>query len=755
MEKLNFPILYYQWKKKSLLGILVILNQGAVEKDLKSLKNTFSGYLQGLYKKLDAYPPAEIIQPKLKILKVSIRPVYREKTGSYPLQKLMKVPVPLVYGATKKGYFECFLPTLDEEFYYYEARQLDAMAKHFATNLLNEKNPEELYRLMTHPEPKLDCVTLKVHEKIEVDWNPFLFRSPRSELDQLAEKFPYPKVVQKKMSVFPEAAWEREGKVADVMEKIVNQRANILLVGNHGVGKSAVLRQAIKKITSQLKKQNLPYSFWRIQPQRITARAKYLGEWQDSVELLVEDLETANGVLWVVDIIQLLQTGGAGPEDSVAAFMLSFIQQGKLQLMGEATPQELESMRRLLPGFAESFQLVPLEELREKKIRTILQKFADFSKQNLKIAIEQDALSLAYRLLLRHYPYESFPGKGVKFFGQCVSEAQLNNSKKVDKQDVISHFVKQTGLPELFLRDDILLDKEELQNHFDTRIIGQPNAVEKLCSIVKIYKAGLNNPHKPISTLLFAGPTGVGKTASAKALADYFFGKGQKRAPLVRIDMSEFQHPHQISRFIGFGKETGQLVKEIRERPFAVLLLDEIEKADPSIFDALLTVLDEGMLVDAFGRITNFRNTIIILTTNLGASNRKSIGYKNTSGEETVFLSAISKYFRPEFVNRIDGIVLFNSLRQEDVRAIAKKELNELKKREGLVAKGLQALFTKKVVEHLSTCGFNERYGARPLQRAIEDEIVKPLAAWILKHPDVENCKLTVDFEGKINVTRK
>ena len=252
--------------------------------------------------------------------------------------------------------------------------------------------------------------------------------------------------------------------------------------------------------------------------------------------------------------------------------------------------------------------------------------------------------------------------------------------------------------------------------------------------------------------MLFSGPTGVGKTASAKALASYFFGKGQKRSPLIRIDMSEFQHPGMLSRFIGAGNEVGKLVQEIRERPFSVLLLDEVEKADPTIFDALLTVLDEGVLVDNFGRTTNFRNTIIIMTSNLGASNRRSIGFG--SSDSPKYDSAIRNFFRPEFVNRIDHIVIFNSLTSKDIEKITLKELEELKQREGFTKRGFQLEFTTAVAAHLSKVGFDERYGARPLQRAIEREIVSPLAQWILANPKVENCKLKVDFqEGELKIS--
>ena len=484
--------------------------------------------------------------------------------------------------------------------------------------------------------------------------------------------------------------------------------------------------------------------------QRITATSKYLGEWQETVEALIEDLLAANGILWVEDIIRLLQTGGQGAEDSVAAFMTSFLHQGKLQMVGEVTPQELDSLRRLLPGFAENFQMVIIEELPEAKIHNIIKQFSDYSGKNLKVEIKEEAQNLTFRLLLRYYPYTSFPGKAIKFLAQCVSQANLNKNNVIGKKEIIENFVQQTGLPELFLKDEILLNTKELQQHFASNIKGQPHAIDQLCSIVKVYKAGLNNPYKPISTLLFAGPTGVGKTASAKTLADYFFGKGQKRSPLIRIDMSEFQHPSQLGRFIGQGNEVGQLVKDIRERPFAVLLLDEVEKADPSIFDALLTLLDEGMLVDNFGRITNFRNTIIIMTTNLGASRRKSLGFVNTTSDESNYLSAVSKHFRPEFVNRIDRIVLFNSLTQASIEQITLKELQDLKNREGFTKKRLRLHFTKNLIRHISKVGFNERYGARPLQQAIEKNIVKPMANWILENSTIENKKISIDYQKEI-----
>ncbi|MFT5166327.1 MAG: ATP-dependent Clp protease ATP-binding subunit ClpC [Saprospiraceae bacterium] len=754
MKNINYPLLYYKIGQEAVLGILVGTPYQVVEKDLAAVRKLMTDYLQKDYKKYDYIPYSNIEEPRLKTIEVKIRPTYRNKKGAFPLPDLVKVNMPVVFGETGNGDYEAHLPLFQESFYFYDARQLRSLVNHFTTGLLNNLSPDQLYRHMMYKKPALDIITLKVNFERDLKRGFGMWEPNYERLNQLSVQYPFSKSLRKNISAFPEAAWELDDKIAEVIDKLFKLRTNLLIVGNHGVGKSAVLTQAIKKITSQTKKLKFQITFWQIMAQRITATAKYFGEWQETCEELIGELSQANGILWVVDVIRLLQIGGKGAEDSVAAFMLSFLQQGKLQIVGEVTEQELESIQRLLPGFAENFQLVKIEELPEKKVQSVLNKFADYARMNLKINIDQDGLSLAYRLLDRYFPYENFPGKAVKFLGRCVGEAQINEVTEVTKQDIIRTFIDQTGLPELFLRDEMLLDQKELRQYFDARIIGQPKALDRLCNIVKIFKAGLNNPAKPISTLIFAGPTGVGKTASAKAISDYFFGKGQKGSPLIRIDMSEFQHPGQISRFIGAGREVGKLVQEIREKPFAVLLLDEVEKAAPSIFDALLTLLDEGILVDAFGRVTNFRNCIIIMTTNLGASNRQSIGFKNTEDEEASYLSAIGRFFRPEFVNRIDGIVMFNSLNKNDIYKITAKELRELKQREGFIKRGLSLQFSQKIHDYLADIGFDERFGARPLQRAIEQTIVNPMATWLLENPEVKDTKLLIDYDSGVIVTK-
>lgn len=750
IQKIAYPLLYFQLAEDAVLGVLPGTDYQVVEPDLRRVKKALTEYLTKQYKKTADYPTTDLTNTRQRMVKIRITPAMRIHGKAYQLSSQIEIPVLAITGDSDLGHKECTLPFLDESFIYYENQDLNNLIRSFANNILHSFSPEELSQMAQLPQPGLDEIELKVKMDREPAWKPFFEVKENEVIGQLAEAYP-PKRSARARTSFPEAAWEMEESVNQVIDKLIFQRANLLIIGKAGVGKSAVLGQAIRKYHSQTKGQENRLTFWRIIAQRITASTKYLGEWQEKVELLIRELKWNHGVLWVEDIMQLISTGGYSAEDSVAAFLQSYLRQGDLQLAGELTPEQLDRLRTLLPGFAELFQIVEIPEMGEQTVHRILEKFGVFIQQTKDIQITTEARQLAFRMLKRYYPYEQFPGKGIKFLGHCVNEAQIKGEKTIEKEAIIGHFTRQTGLPEVFLRDDMLLDQQELSDYFSSRIIGQQEAVEKLCSIVKIYKAGLNNPKKPITTLLFAGPTGVGKTASAKALADYFFGKGQRKSPLVRIDMSEFQMPGQLTRLIGDRHHVGQIVREIRERPFAVLLLDEVEKAHPSVYDALLTVLDEGILVDAFGRMTDFRNTIIILTTNLGTQSQKSIGYGESSSSDSRFLAAIEKHFRPEFVNRLDHLVLFNALGKENIRKIAAKELKELETREGVAKYGIRLRYSDRLIDYLSDVGFDERYGARPLQRALEDHIVHPLSRWLLKNFSEEPRTLELDFvEGKL-----
>lgn len=738
MQTINYPLLYYPLREGLLLCQLLGTGISTVGTDLEVLKKALRQQLQRQYKKKNEYPQFNMRSPRLRMADFELPLFYQEGSQTYPLSEKLKLSLPAVYGSLQNGHYICYLPTFDRSFVYYEEQQFETLLQHTGFRLLNNLSPEEVYALMRHPLPSMDVVKLRVNpERQDMGWS--WRQEPELEtLKRLTEPYPALKGVRRQRSSLPEAVWERELEINQLMDQIIGSGANVLVTGRSGAGKSAVLRQAIKR----LKKQAPDYTFWRLLPERITDSAKYLGEWQEYCEALVEELNQANGILWVDNIVELLRIGGEGPRDSVAAFLLSFLNQGQLQMVGEASPQELENLRRLLPGFVDVFQVLPLEELSPARAGAVLQKMAAYTRQNLKINISQEALDLSYRLLLRHYPYESFPGKGVKFLGRCINEAQNLGEAAIGLPEVIRNFIAQTGLPELFLRDELPLDHEAMAAFFQSRIIGQPDALRVFAQLITVYKAELQDPEKPIASLLFTGPTGVGKTASANALADYFFGQGQQKPPLIRIDMSEFQYPWQVAQLIG----DGPLIRGVRERPFSVILFDEIEKASPAVFDALLGLLDEGVLVDGYGRETYFRNTIVIMTSNLGASNRSVLGFGKGQPEAEAYRSAVERHFRPEFVNRIDDIVVFRPLSSADIRLITEKELKELKAREGFVRKGIEVSFSEELIEQLAAIGFDERYGARPLQRAIQDHVAMPVSEWMLKQPELGPCRLLLDM---------
>lgn len=744
METCTYPLLYWPIADGFLLGIVIGTGHSFVEANLKKLQTALARQLQ------QNLEEPRITGAQLKLISVTFRPVYRIPGRVYPSPSAIQVVTPAVYGKNQAGFFECFLPLLDESFYYYKQEQMDVLAENFVRDAIRQYTPEDVVRLLLPATPQLSEIQLKPSRLKRRKDRSLEDTADSGQLAKVADRYPRLRGEQKKMAVIPEVAWEQGEKVRAIAGMITVERANVLLVGEHGVGKTAILQQVAREIQrTDLKPADaFRPAFWRTSSQRIIAGCRYLGEWQLLCDELARELRGKKDVLWILDFIDMLKTGGGGPEDSMAAYFAADLRLGQLQVIAEATPRELDAARRLLPGFVEHFRTVFIEEMNRRTVLKVMTHFQSYAARHLEVEIENDALNQSYRLLERFVRQEKFPGKALAFLARCLNDALIHDRKAIDRRAVVDAFSEQTGMPELFLRDDLLLNKSAMDAWFARRIIGQEEALATMSTVVKIFKTGLSNPGKPISTLIFAGPTGVGKTASARALAQYFFGHGQKLDPLIRLDMSEFQHPSQVSRLIGApdGSDPGRLVREVRERPFCVLLLDEIEKAHPAIFDVLLTVLDEGILADVYGRITDFRNAIIIMTSNLGAAARSSIGF---SGKDEInYRAAISSFFRPEFCNRVDEIVVFHPLREIDIAAITRKELSEMAGREGFAERGLQLEFSEELIVFLSREGFHARYGARPLQRTIERHVVGALARHLLRNPALSHCRLQLDFDG-------
>ncbi|MEI6660432.1 MAG: AAA family ATPase, partial [bacterium] len=324
---------------------------------------------------------------------------------------------------------------------------------------------------------------------------------------------------------------------------------------------------------------------------------------------------------------------------------------------------------------------------------------------------------------------------------------KLQKSRRILKEEITSEDIAEvvsrwTGVPLVKMLEEEREKLIHMEDELRTRVVGQDEAIKKICDVVRRNRAGISDPNKPIGSFIFLGPTGVGKTELTKALAQFIFNDDKA---LVRVDMSEYMERHSVSKLIGSPpgyvgyEEAGNLTEAVRHRPYSVILFDEIEKAHPEVFNVLLQVLDEGRLTDAKGRVVNFKNTIIILTSNIGShliEKMESLGFtNNTEKEEYVqtkdkVLASLKDYFRPEFLNRLDDIIVFDILSLEVIKHIVDIKIQVIKER--LVSKGIDLEVSSDALEYLAREGYNPHYGARPLARLIQNKILNPVASFML-----------------------
>ena len=307
--------------------------------------------------------------------------------------------------------------------------------------------------------------------------------------------------------------------------------------------------------------------------------------------------------------------------------------------------------------------------------------------------------------------------------------------EEVDEEDIAEIVAKWTGIPVSRLMEGEMAKLVRLEDHLHQRVVGQDEPVQAVANAIRRSRAGLSDPHRPIGSFLFLGPTGVGKTELARALAEFLFD--DERA-MVRIDMSEYMEKHNVSRLVGAPpgyigyEEGGQLTEAVRRRPYAVILLDEIEKAHPDVFNVLLQLMDDGRLTDNQGRTVDFTNTVIIMTSNLGSG-----------GSEEQVLAAVRHAFRPEFVNRIDEIVVFHRLSPEHIREIVEIQVRQLAARLG--SRGLALELTEPALAHVANVGYDPDFGARPLKRVLQREVADPIALELLKGTYQSGDTIVVD----------
>ncbi len=678
-------------------------------------------------------------------LKVTARPEYTEGKRVFPCAETLVLRLPAVLARDRGGLGICTLPALGLRFEYTIASGWKSLAQHFATQQLRGLTPAALIRFAAPGKATLH--TLPIRSATGSRRRDASAAPVPAALSAVAEPLPGVGPAARRQAT----AWERGDLVEDLMARLTQEKSSVLLVGEPGVGKTTILADAARRLARSADEEEIRLPrFWRSSAARLIAGMQYLGQWEARCEAVVAALGEIPGVLCVENLLDLVRIGGTGARDSVGAFLVPYLQRGELRLVAEASPAELDACRRLLPELAEACEVLRVPAFEATAAQRLLERFCDHATRDLKLEIAPDVAAMVRRLFRRFQPYESFPGRATRFLRELLARRARAAEKRVSVSDVMAEFSAQTGLPEWLLRDDCVVSENEVVAHLESCVLGQPAACRAAAQIVTRFKSGLNDPTRPLAVQLFCGPTGVGKTALARALAGYLFGADPKGAEdrLVRLDLSEFALPGSARRLISADDGgPSELVRWVRAQPLCIVLFDEVEKADPEVFDVLLGLFDEGRLTDPFGRVTDFRQAVVLLTSNLGADRSAPIGFTETGSAG--FAEAVAKFFRPEFFNRLDGVVEFQSLSPERVKAIAMKALAELSDREGLRAARLRFVPTPALTAAVAAAGFDHRYGARPLQRAVEELVVTPLAAWLLEHLGV--CDATIRGDARVD----
>ena len=699
-------------------------------------------YITWYYTKNPWAEAPSVSSSKMVSYKVKVRPEFQLNGRVFPYERNLTLNVTVVDCTHSNGMKSAAIPRLGIEFFYTQG-QLRDLVRHYVQRRVSGQPPKVVSRLLPPEEIFLETVTAKTpRETSPTDQSACV-----ASLSRVAEPMGT-KTFKSRFS----RPFGRDQSVAELVKRLSGQGSNVLLVGERGSGKTSVLLEAIRKIERQEKSTERPHPrrFWQTRGARIIAGMRYLGEWEERLEQVIEEVSDIQGVLCLESLQEILQTGGRGPESSIAAFLMPYVERGELVLIAEATPAELDRSRRLLPEFVDLFGIMPLPEFTTPEAHAVLAEVLGQLNKKHRIEADPAIVGECYRLHKRFMPYQSFPGKASSFLFQLF-EKKSKKGETPTRRDVVDKFSVETGLPAHLLRDEEPYPVPEILEFFRTRVIGQEQACQAVTELVSTFKAGLNDPRKPLGVLLFCGPTGVGKTEMAKTLTKCFFGAGTVSDRLVRLDMSEYGGPGAAYRLMGTRERPGELVRRVRQQPFSVVLLDEVEKAHPDVFDLLLGVFDEGRLTDPWGRVTTFRSTVLVMTSNLGVSALRPVGLAQKGTPS--YQAEVMNFFRPEFFNRIDSVVSFHPLEPQHILEIAALELKALGGREGLDRRGVTLRWSKQALEHLADRGYDARYGARPLKRTIEQEVVVPLARHLVEHPELRDCFVDVEVhDGRITV---
>jgi ATP-dependent Clp protease ATP-binding subunit ClpA len=551
----------------------------------------------------------------------------------------------------------------------------------------------------------------------------------------------------------------REDEVDRVIQILCRRRKNNpLLVGEAGVGKTAIAEGLAWRIVQEDVPDILGNAVvYSLDMGALLAGTKYRGDFEQRLKAVLKQLkDTPNGILFIDEIHTIIGAGSASGGTLDASNLLKpALANGQLKCIGATTFTEFRGVFEKDHALSRRFQKVDVNEPSVEQTVAILRGLKSRFEEHHGVKYSSSALSTAAELAARFINDRHLPDKAIDVIDEAGAAQRIlpksKQKKTIGKTEIEDIIAKIARIPPQTVNQDDRSKLQTIDRDLRNVVFGQDPAIDALASAIKMARAGLGKTDKPIGSFLFSGPTGVGKTEVAKQLA-FILG-----IELVRFDMSEYMERHAVSRLIGappgyVGFDQGGLLTEaITKKPHAVLLLDEIEKAHPDIFNILLQVMDHGTLTDNNGRKADFRNVIIIMTTNAGAESltKRSVGFVDAraQGDE---MADIKRMFTPEFRNRLDAIISFRALDEEIILRVVDKFLMQLE--EQLHEKKVEAIFSEKLRKFLAKKGFDPQMGARPMSRLIQDMIRKALADELLFGRLVNGGRVTVDLNEKDDV---